>query len=85
MTAVIDNPTDSQVDRWLRKQPLHAAIMAAVLMLSGCSGPVTVENPFTGEGVVCREGGVSDWNPWSQHDACVADHVTHGWTVSRAP
>jgi len=62
-----------------------AVLMIAGLMLAGCSGPVTVENPFTGQRVVCSEGGAAEWNRWWQSDACVADHLTQGWSVSRAP
>ena len=50
------------------------------LMLVGCATPVTVENPQTGQRLVCSEGAL-DWSPWSQQDACVADHLAQGWTI----
>jgi outer membrane biogenesis lipoprotein LolB len=56
-----------------------AVLMIAALLLTGCSGPV-VQNPRTGQSVVCSEGGISELNPYSQHEACVAEHVTQGWT-----
>jgi len=68
-----------------KQAPRVAAIMTAGLLLAGCSGPIVVENPRTGETIVCSAGGAAELNPWSQHDACVADHVTEGWAVSRAP
>jgi hypothetical protein len=81
----LSNPSDPKVDRWLRKQaPRVATIIAAGLMLAGCSSPFIVQNPRTGETVVCEEGAY-ELNPWSQHDACVADHVAQGWTVTSAP
>ena len=55
------------------------------LMLAACSAPVTIENPQTGQSLVCSEGAL-DWSPWSQQEACVAGHLAQGWTIiSRAP
>ena len=58
--------------------------LTVMLLLAGCSAPVTVGNPRTGEIVVCGEGAY-EWNLWSQHDSCVADHVSKGWIVSSTP
>ena len=58
--------------------------LTLLLLLAGCSAPVIVGNPRTGEIVVCGEGAYK-LNPWSQHDACVADHLSQGWIVSSAP
>jgi hypothetical protein len=70
------------------KVPMHrAALLAAALALGGCSGGVAaVQDPQTGQEVTCSEGTLGDWNPWSQRDACLADHVAQGWTVKmKAP
>jgi hypothetical protein len=62
-----------------------AIVVIAGLMLAGCAEPVTVENPRTGQSLVCSDG-AGDWSPWSQQEACVAGHLAQGWTiVSRAP
>jgi hypothetical protein len=63
---------------------IRLCTLTLLLLLAGCSAPVIVENPITGQRVVCGEGAY-EWNPWSQHDACVADYVAQGWTVSSAP
>jgi hypothetical protein len=76
-------PTNPKIERWVLK-PSRAAVVMTGLMLAGCSSPWVVQNPRTGETVLCGDG-ASEWNPWSQHDACVADHVAQGWIVTRAP
>jgi hypothetical protein len=68
-----------------REKRMRIAIFVITgLMLAGCSAPVTVENPQTGQSLVCGEG-VVDWSAWSQREACVAGHLAQGWTISRAP
>jgi len=32
--------------------------------------------PRTGETTTCR---ASTLDPWSQQEACVGDHIAHGW------
>ena len=53
-------------------------------LLAGCGDlfaePVTVRNPQTGEAVLCKTA-ASEWNPWSQGDACVAGHLAEGWVI----
>jgi hypothetical protein len=61
-----------------------AIFLITGLMLVGCSAPVTVENPQTGQSLVCGEG-VVDWSVWSQREACVGGHIAQGWRISRAP
>ncbi len=58
----------------------EAVIFLAALLLGGCSVPVVVQNPQTGETVTCTEGW-RDQSPWSQREACVAGHVAQGWVV----
>jgi uncharacterized protein YceK len=57
-------------------------VAIALCLLTGCADPVTVQNPRTSETVTC---GSQSWelNPWSQHDACVADHLAQGWVIVR--
>jgi hypothetical protein len=57
-------------------------LAAAVFLLAGCAEPVMVQNPRTGEMLTCKTPG-SEWNPWSQADACVADHLAQGWTIAK--
>jgi uncharacterized lipoprotein YajG len=54
----------------------------ATLLLAGCAQPVTVQNPKTGETVLCKTP-ASEWNPWSQDDACVSGYLAQGWTIAR--
>jgi hypothetical protein len=53
-----------------------------MFLLAGCAEPVTVQDPRTGETVLCKTAG-SEWNPWSQDDACVADHLAQDWTIAK--
>lgn len=54
----------------------------AILLLAGCAQPVTVQNPKTGQTVLCKTP-ADEWNPWSQADACVAGYLAQGWTIAR--
>ncbi len=69
--------------RAMGKVPMRrAAVLAAALALGGCAdGVAAVQDPQTGQQVTCSEGTLGDWSPWSQRDACLADHVAQGWTV----
>jgi len=61
----------------------YLALCLVLFVLTGCfAEPATVQNPRTGEVVACSTAG-DEWNPWSQADACVAGHITQGWTVAR--
>jgi hypothetical protein len=65
-----------------RVTPRYAVFIAAIFMLGGCgSGVEAVQDPQTGQTVTCTGPGMSDMDPWSQRDACIADHVAQGWTV----
>ena len=55
------------------------ALICGVLLLSGCAA--TVENPRTGERISCSEGWL-DVSPWSQSDACEANHLAQGWVIA---
>jgi hypothetical protein len=60
----------------------QAAAVMALAALGGCgSGVEAAQNPQTGETVTCTGSQMSDMSPWSQRDACIADHVAQGWTV----
>lgn len=60
----------------------YATLLVTAWLLQACSVPVTVQNPQTGETLACTEGW-RDQSPWSQREACVADHVAQGWTIKR--
>jgi uncharacterized lipoprotein YajG len=57
-------------------------LAATMFLLTGCAEPVTVQNPRTGETLTCKTA-AAEWNPWSQAEACVADHLAQGWTITR--
>jgi uncharacterized protein YceK len=56
----------------------YAMLSLTALLLAGCSAPVTVRNPQSGATVTCSQG-AWDQSPWSQREACVADHIAQGW------
>ncbi len=58
----------------------YAMLFLTALLLAGCGAPVVVRNPRSGETATCTEG-VWDQSPWSQREACVADHIAQGWTT----
>jgi hypothetical protein len=61
----------------------HLSALMALILVAGCAAaPVTVQNPRTGETAVCSKP-YSEWNPWSQHEACIAAHIAEGWVVVR--
>ena len=49
----------------------------------GSKSTVVMQNPRTGDVATCRP---SPWgmNPWSQQDACIADHIAQGWRRANA-
>jgi hypothetical protein len=57
-------------------------LFLAFLLLAGCAEPVIVQNPRTGETVTCSTA-MSEWDPWSQSDACTASHIAQGWTIAK--
>jgi hypothetical protein len=56
-------------------------IGAIAVSLCGCASDVTMLNPRTGEKEVCTDA-FKGFNPWSQTDACVANHEAQGWIVA---
>lgn len=59
-----------------------ATALATALALAACgSGVAAVQDPQTGQTDTCSGPGMTDRNPWSQRDACLADHVAQGWMV----
>ena len=57
-----------------------AAIVVVVLaaMSGGCVSDVILINPRTGETDTCTAS-LHGFNPWSQQEACVGDHLASGW------
>ncbi len=57
-----------------------AAIVVVVLasMSGGCVSDVVLFNPRTGETDTCTAS-LRGFNPWSQQEACVGDHLATGW------
>jgi len=51
-------------------------VIIAVCVGTGCARDVVMLNPRTGETTTCR---ASTLDPWSQQEACVGDHIAHGW------
>jgi hypothetical protein len=60
----------------------YLALTVALALLAGCADPVVVQNPKSGEKLLCKTP-ASEWNPWSQDDACVAEHIAEGWTIAK--
>jgi uncharacterized protein YceK len=56
----------------------YLALIFAACLLTGCATDVTMQNPRSGETATCRAS-LMGLNPWSQQDACVADHIAQGW------
>jgi|SRR5262245_9046498 len=54
----------------------HLLAFIALYALPGCARDVLMLNPRTGETTTCR---ASTLDPWSQQEACVGDHLAHGW------
>ena len=56
----------------------YLPLIVAACVLTGCATDVAMQNPRTGDTATCR---ASLWglNPWSQQDACIADHIAQGW------
>jgi hypothetical protein len=60
----------------------YGAAFLVMLLVAGCAAPIEVHNPRTGQTVLCKTG-ADEWNPYSQADACVSDHLAQGWTIAR--
>ena len=54
-------------------------LIVVASVLTGCASDVHVLDPRTGETAVCPASAMG-LNPWSQQDACVAEHLAQGWT-----
>jgi hypothetical protein len=64
----------------MRRATLLITLSTTLLLLAACSGGVdSVWDPKTGETDTCSTA--FDWSPWSQRDACIANHVAQGWMV----
>ena len=55
----------------------HLSLMIAAAMLASCAD-VIVKNPQTGAVETCQQSAYG-LDPWSQTQACVADHLAQGW------
>lgn len=58
-------------------------MLVAAFALAGCADDLTVQNPKTGERIICRQS-QAGLDPWSQTQACVAGHLAQGWVLDRA-
>jgi hypothetical protein len=58
-----------------------AGLFLAGSALAGCADDLTIRNPKTGDQMVCRQS-AQGLDPWSQTQACVADHLAQGWVVA---
>jgi hypothetical protein len=56
----------------------YLTLFIAACVLTGCAGNVVMQNPRTGDTATCRAS-LRGLNPWSQQDACIADHTAQGW------
>ena len=56
------------------------AVILTTLLLGGCA--TAVQNPKTGERSSPARKVWFDMSPWSQDDACTANHIAQGWTVA---
>jgi hypothetical protein len=65
---------------WLRYLSL---VMVAVLV-SGCATDVVMRDPRTGETATCKAS-LAGFNPWSQQDACIGEHIAGGWVLADTP
>jgi hypothetical protein len=54
-------------------------LMAIAWGVSGCATDVVMVNPRTGETDTCRAS-LRGFNPWSQQETCIGDHIATGWT-----
>ena len=61
---------------------ITSLLLAASLLLAGCTGGAVLLDPRTGQRFDCdseRRGNT----PWSQDDACIADHLAQGWMIEK--
>jgi len=61
-----------------RRALRYLTLIVVACLLPGCATDVAMHNPRTGDTTTCR---ATLWglNPWSQQDACIADHIAQGW------
>jgi len=59
-------------------------LLAAGCLLAGCASDVVMLNPRTSETVICRPS-LRGLDPWSQQEACIADHIAGGWVRAEPP
>ena len=53
-------------------------LVVAAALASGCAADVVLRNPRTGETATCKAS-LAGFNPWSQQDACIGEHIAGGW------
>jgi len=56
----------------------YLLLVVAAALVSGCAADVVLRNPRTGETATC-EASLAGFNPWSQQDACIGEHIAGGW------
>ena len=66
-------------DRLLR----YLILMAATCWLTACASDtdVAMQDPRTGDTTTCGQSFLG-LNPWSQTQACVAQHAAQGWVTT---
>jgi len=53
-------------------------LVVVAALVSGCAADVVLRNPRTGETATCKAS-LAGFNPWSQQDACIGEHIAGGW------
>ena len=53
-------------------------VIVVASVVSGCATDVVMRHPRTGETATCRAS-LAGFNPWSQQEACIGDHIAGGW------
>ena len=56
----------------------YLLLVVAAALVSGCAADVVLRNPRTGETTTCKAS-LAGFNPWSQQDACIGEHIAGGW------
>ena len=54
------------------------SLVVVAVLVSGCATDVVMRNPRTGETATCKAS-LAGFNPWSQQDACIGEHIAGGW------
>jgi hypothetical protein len=58
--------------------------VAVAWVLGGCAADVVMLNPRTCETATCAAS-ARGFNPWSQQEACIGEHIAAGWVRGDRP